>query len=1020
MQRKNESISIRYTETKYDNLKMLESKELYDTAMEQAMNELKYKGTDAELELEEMFECIQGRMIYPSKVYLHGDKIELAKSNLIMIDLDGYDGKIDELYKRGLSNLSVGYIHSPSHVLGKPIRCRLIFIVDTTITDNDTYFYLREIVTEALSKLGLEHPVLDTSNSNATDLIRIGYGYKVYNPDARIEFELFRDEVTEKVDEKRRKREEKLQRDQGRYFIYTCDELIDRAQYIKKNKNLENYDKWKRLILSLVDYYRDGFIKEDELIDIAVAMSTDSRKQVLHGNEKRGGGLLSLIYTETLDITIGTFIGTSNKLGYRPTYEIVNNRVRVGKIENETEIENVEEVKLEDEHITTNMAKEWLVDMESRIIAAPPNSGKTTKLIEAMQQLVYTDKRPVIYIMAVPSIPLVDSLTDIDKKVVGYYGTMEDTGSIEEFTEREINRGTRIFVTTYDKTKDLMVQFNRITKFLAKEIIVDECHQLAQNYQFRNKAISGLLEVSRHIKIGLSGTPEPVLTNSLFTIHTNIIKKRSAINAYLYNVYTYANKDNDDALYATINAIKEPLLKNEHVLLFVGKEASIDFIIKHIREVKGLENINISKIVSAKKNENQAYRDIVDKEEWSEGVDLIVTTNVISEGISIYSKYNSHIFLLASANMSPFFDKYLIRQSASRFRNNYYSFNLIVKEYETDEEVKLYDYQAGVNTAIYYGSRMMENLNESFEDFSARQKDKVVLGDLAEYYGVSYDREADYFEFDEFYLRQKMVELQCHYYMSHRRSLVSEIGNMLGKGINKVYDVTYQNKDKSEKKRLTIEELKSRKENQKARIQKRDELKSYLTQGAYDGYKRGDKHYINKLEKSMNKEQFETLKAIHLLVDYESCIKIVSKVTRAAEIHKFEKCLAVVDELNKRATNHKGNDTDEDLIIKVFAKVIGLSKENRQVHITKPQFDNYIETTAHTVKFNVRQIKSMVNQYFSVGSGKVEKDENGKSVNTKDISLWTTDSVAKYFDIKEEIVKKALKLFGQSQRMGDK
>lgn len=1013
MQRKNEKISIRYTNTKYDNLKLLDSKELYDTAMEQAMHELKYRGIDVELELEEMLERIQGRMIYPSKVYLHGDKIEIIKSNLIMIDLDGFRGNIDELYERGLSNLSVGYIHSPSYIPSKPIRCRLIFIIDTAITNNDTYLYLREIVTESLSKLGLEPPVLDTSNANATDIIRIGHGYKVYNPEARIEFELFKDEVEEKVDEKRRKREEKLQRDQGRYYIYTCDELIDRANFIKKHKSLEIYDDWKRLILSLVDYYRSEFINEDELEDIAVALSTDSRKKVLYGK----GGLLSLINTETLDITIGTFIWTSNKLGYRPTYEIVNNRVRVGKIENETEIENVEELELEDgKYITKDMAKEWLVDIRSRLIEAPPNSGKTTALMSAMKELAYKEKRPVIYIMSVPSIPLVDSLIDIDNKVVGYYGTMEDTGSIEEFAEREISRGIRIFVTTYDKTKDLMVQLYRITKFLAVEIIVDECHQLAQNYQFRNKAISGLLDISRHIKIGLSGTPEPVLTNSLFTIHTNIKKQKSAINAYLYNVYTYTNKDNEDALCATINAIKEPLLKREPVLLFVGKEKSIDFIINHVREVKGLESINISKIVSEKKNENQAYRDIVDKKEWPKGVDLIVSTNVISEGISIYSKYNSHIFLFASANMSPFFDKYLIRQSASRYRDNYYSFNLIIKAYETDEEVKLYDYQAGANTAIYYGSRMAENLNESFEDFSESQRDKVVLGDLAEYYGVSYDREADYFEFDEFYLRQKMVELQCRYYMSHRRALVNEIGNMLGKEINKVYDVTYQNK--SEKKKLTIEELKTREEKQKVRSQKRDELENYLTHEAYEGYKRGDKHYIKKLEKSMNKEQFEAFRAIHLLVDYESCLKIVSKVTRAAEIHKFEKCLKVVEELNKRVINHKGNDTDEDTIIKEFAKIVGLSKENRRVHITKPQFDECVETTAHTVKFNVRQIKNMVNQYFSICSGKVEKDENGKSVNTKDISLWTTDSIAEYFGIEETIVKKALTIFSQSRKVG--
>ncbi|MFE6168753.1 DEAD/DEAH box helicase family protein [Viridibacillus arvi] len=1009
----NGNIHVRYSRIKYDNLKLL-GKVKEDVEMAKATNELRWRGKDEELPLYDFLEQIQMRMIYPSKVSLVGEKVVLYKSNMIMIDLDGYEGNIDDLYKRGLDTMSVGYIHSPSHIPGEPTRCRLIFIIDTEISDNDTYIFLREIVVDMLKKLDLEHPILDTSNANATDLIRIGYGYKIYNSEAKVEYALYKEDIEQRVDEKRRQIEEKLNRDQSRYFVYTVEELIDRAKHIKTNINLEQYDDWRRYVIALVDYCSSGFITGDDVIEIAVAMSTDDRDKVINGGEQ-GGGVLSLLNADTLRITIGTFIGICNSTGYKTPSHIVNNRIRVNgdrdsHITPISVIENRREVKLEEEHITTKMAKEWLLSDGTSLISALPNSGKSTAIINAMQEITYLDNIPITYIIAVPTIPLVESLVDEKNGVVGYYGSKEKI-KLEDFAEEEVERGTKIFICTYNSTKELLKTLHKMNPFNAHDIVVDEVHQFAQHYIFRNKAISTILDIDSNIKMGLSGTSEPMETNALFTTHVNIDKENNSINADEYNVCTYDTKDDENALLATINAISKPLLHKERVLLFIGKETSIDFIVDNVKKVKGLENINIAKIVSENKNENEAYKNIVDKKKWIDGVDLIISTNVISDGISIEneSEYNSHIFLLAAAKISLFFDKYLIRQSASRFRKQYSSFNLIVKAYDIGEEVEFYDYQAGINTAIYYAKRMTDNLNELFKDFSDNQKGKVVLGDLAEYYGVSYCSYNEEFIFDEFFLRQKMINLQCIYYMTHRRSLVEDVGSMLNKEIHKVYDVTPK-KSPVEKKKLTEEEKENKKENQKDRIKKREEVEKCLTKENFEGFKKGNKYIISQLEEGMNKEQYETLKAINVLVDYDTCIKIVSKVTRPAEIHKFKKSLSAVAELNTRATIHKNRATDEDLIIKGFARVVGLTKNNRKVNILKPLFDTYIQEVAYTMKYSAPQIKKMVNKYFSIETGKV-KNEGGKSVNTKNVSLWTTDIIADYYDIEERAVKEALGIY---------
>jgi hypothetical protein len=305
-------------------------------------------------------------------------------------------------------------------------------------------------------------------------------------------------------------------------------------------------------------------------------------------------------------------------------------------------------------HISDNgneeKIKALLQDTESYNIIAPMNSGKTRSMLEiALKMNIKT-------IFICPLQINIDELKVKFKKKIYVIKGHKKNG--KKVNLRHLNPGiniknAKVFVVVYDSLEQLFRMELEIKKF---NLIIDEAHHLINQFGFRYDAIRNIAEKKCDFRkiLCLTGTPEGCLH---YTYYKNIVFNPLQIRPLIkLNIVFDINQYKDIIKkYITKSGINK---KNKLVVLLDNKE-EIDELKKYL--VAANPKIKILKLMSENK-ESRDFKRLSQKLEIQKGIDCLITTSVISDGLNIQNDNIHTVMLINSKN--PIIN----RQFIARFR----------------------------------------------------------------------------------------------------------------------------------------------------------------------------------------------------------------------------------------------------------------------------------------------------------------------------------------------------------------
>lgn len=991
MQRNDETlIQVTTTVQKYGNLKSLIKKSggkvyksKYNRTMAKVWKELDTVGIHGNYQVDDIFKMIEERIIFPCEMQsvkkidvvndvepldLTADKEEnkekekysrlFIRSNIIFIDVDKYDGDIDAEYEKGLKNLSIGYVHSPSGD-----NCyRLAFILDSNISDYEYYKVMHKFICNMLKQYDFAN-CIDSSNSSPLALIRIGKGYKYFNKQARVAYTMYLEDITNEVFN--RFATQYVSEDSNyRSGIITTDiEVNERLRFMGNKKT--DYDTW----FAMVQAIRSRFGSNEEAKK-AIRIASEDRKNYCFETD-----LESIFNDNKIKYDWGTFIKISNKFGYRPSYKVTAARREAAKKEGAlkenypTNIHKVTKIKI-DERIELNTIVDLLNSDEITLLDSPTNSGKSTTTLDAFKSLAEESSKN-IFIMSVPTTSIIDNLIRDDAELVGYYAAKEDSVFRDIVGKALMLNKRQIYITTYDATYKMVKFILHSIPDANIRIVVDEAHEWVQAYNYRDAAIKDLAHVLPYVRIALSGTAYPVDMSSIFNKRLICVRDNDKINADEYNVYTFKN-DGEEAIYATINAIYQPLKRGNKVLLFVDNIENGLVLADKVKEK--LPNIRTTLINADNKNENEVYKRAIKTGKFFKEVDLVIATRFLSSGVSIENSYNSHIYILSS-QLSNMRDTVLLRQSAARFRNQYKSINLIIQE-TNEEEKRPYNYAGAVSNTMYYA-------NQQYERVQKYQMRESMFGVIETTYHVTKDG------IDELAVRHDAMYYQSRYYAIYRRALSIEFSRVLNLPINNVVDVTPKVEIHTKEERGRKE-----KETREEREERMSEFKEVCKQEVIDRAKQGDKDSIDILSSHLNKNESTTMSDIlHIVKQAEDIYSIVSKTKIRNQIYQYTTYLDNLLEMEKIDKNSSDFIAIQCIENKLKEEGFLLTTSGKEILINE---------TARKVGVSIPVINKIIKNYFIKNSSNQKK----KQERAAEYVPANSQMIGLLYDIKEtEVIR---------------
>ncbi|MGG0664857.1 DEAD/DEAH box helicase family protein [Viridibacillus arvi] len=943
-------------------------KEEYDKTMGKVQYELNTKGIHGSYTVDDLLEAIENRIIIPScmqsykKKYKKKDGTDVWKyvrtfvqSNIIFIDVDNYTGDMGAEYKKGLQNLSIGFIHSPSGD-----NCyRLVFILDAYITDKANYKIMHKYICNMLSDYDFAD-CIDRSNNSSLSLVRIGKGYKYFDKNVRVNYSMYIEYIQKEIEEQFAKKyiNNTTEYDSG---IITTDVEVNHRIEIMSNKETD-YDTW----FAMVQAIRSQIEDEDEAMEAARKASED------RNNPKFERDLRNIFNNDYVGYTWGIFITICNSCGYKPSLEVTQARREAAKkagMLKETYthiIKNVERIKI-DKYIDINVITELLSGNDTTLVDAPTGSGKSTKVIEAFKVLANESKKN-IFILSVPTTPIIDSLIRDDEELIGYYAVKEDDEFYNAMGKALMLDGKQIYITTYNATHKLAKFVKHHIPDAHIRIVIDEVHDWVHAYNYRSEAINDLANVLPMIRIGLSGTSYPVDMASIFDKKVVFERENDKINADEYNVYTFKD-DGNDALLATVNAIYEKLKDGDKLLLFLDNIEGGLVLADLVKQT--LPNIRVATINKDNKSTSEVYHYLKNTGKLPQDIDLVISTRLLSSGVSVENAKHSHIYILSSI-LSQMRDTVLLRQSAARFRAQYKSINLIIQE-SKDEEEKPYNYEGAVSHTMYYAEAQYDRVREY-------EIPESMYGMVENLYHVTPHG------VDELAVRHDIMLYQSYYYAKHRKALWLEFGRVLNLPINKIVDVTQKQSEKEKRKRKVVET----KEERQVRM---DKFKEICTQEKIDRAKQGDAYSLGLLTNNLNNDEQNTLKDIlHIVKKEDDIHKIISKTTRRNAIYQYTTYL---DKLLEK--ENVSDDSNDFFIIDEIERELEIYDGG----VTTTELVAIVNKVARSAAVALPVVKDILDDYFIKISRKKKQQERAA-----EYIFITSKTVAEVYDIKEgDVIK---------------
>ncbi|MFJ7371423.1 DEAD/DEAH box helicase [Lysinibacillus sp. NPDC098008] len=326
--------------------------------------------------------------------------------------------------------------------------------------------------------------------------------------------------------------------------------------------------------------------------------------------------------------------------------------------------------ELQNGKITTQLATRWIKRKQHLLINSQTGSGKTTSLMNAVLNLADPNTSE-FYIFTAPTINLCEQVFKDHPN-----GTLLLTGKVKnktELIEQHINQGYRVFICTYDQATNLISSLKSFDKETRYNLIIDEYHRLITDYNedFRKQTMKQLFKVQKKAKslIGLSGTPQLVLVDDF-----NYVIEVERTNKKLFEEFAFISFSKELSFKeCLLEYIDKRVSEGYKILLYLQSVRINEQIVAKLRE-NGISAINID---STSTKENEGYKSIINNSFLPENYDVILTTSLLAEGISINKRENEKVEVVVLAHQySKFFNPFVIEQISHRIRQPYDRFSI--------------------------------------------------------------------------------------------------------------------------------------------------------------------------------------------------------------------------------------------------------------------------------------------------------------------------------------------------------
>lgn len=934
-------------------------------------NWFKKKGLSRRYTLEEIFKFSgAGRCFIPSNIETDGENYNFVSSNLMFVDVDD-DEKVTDPQQvlKELHGVCAGLFWTSSHSKTQN-RYRLVFVLDEFIRDERIYDYIFKALTSKLRQMGI--PADEAIRTPMQRIRTATKGYIINNLHAVFSVKELREEAQKQREQAIRERQQRLQdySDHKDFLVYSVEELKDRAETIGY---VDSFDEWSKLGYSLKSYVNEGCIDDIDGLEIF---------SILCGGNDESQFWESLKATR---ITIGTFIHYSNEAGFKRSYKYYHATNKT------TSSLDIEKVKF-DKYIPVEFSKELLKSEQNILLKSPTGSGKTKSFIDASKELAKEmdeNGQNRFFILSVPAISITDQVAN-GNDILAVRG---ETTDLYGRLKRYVDSGKRVITCTYDMSEVLMNLLVSIKPFASFSIITDEVHQLVHNYNFRKDAIKSLYSLHSRVKsfIGLSGTPDDVLRDS-FDREVHIQTKHEAAPCQVWGALTYEKKDEE--LILLFQLLKQKAQSGKRLLVFLQNKEFIKMLQTQLRK----EGIKVSSVTSDGKNNNAMYKTLVEKSKFSEDVQIILTTSVLSDGINIINENSKYDCILVASSNSPMFNVDQARQCANRFRNLYEGFYVFMQQ--AKKETK---HLFNIESAFQYEKLIAQNSIDLInEQFSGKGNSKLLrMAKIEKRYGITLN-EQELANYDALQLRHNVSQEKAQFYTLYRDQFIKALEKVMGMAPKQAINVTEFIKQSEIDLSPIASEIEVLKEANKAdKAEKALNIDKHFTKNIYNAFLEGNEEVLKVFKQAVTSEHYSCLNGIVNLTDYETSLHLVKRVERRADINAYKHRIEALTNIQYFKKIHRQTPSRE-------------AYETIHVHVgktlTKSELDKILQdVTKRFKRSKTVDVKHILNNYFHHEGVRTKKER------FTILRELTIEQISKEYEAPTETVYESVRLYAEKQ-----
>jgi hypothetical protein len=305
-----------------------------------------------------------------------------------------------------------------------------------------------------------------------------------------------------------------------------------------------------------------------------------------------------------------------------------------------------------------------LTDDDNYNLIAFTGGGKTYALIKKIQ-----DKQ----IKAIFLTPYESTA----KQLESVYKTKSVYGTVSVDTVKDYVRNSDLICSTYDGLRKILE-----TQIVPEDyvLLIDEAHNLITHSGFRYRALQIIFSNLDNFKkvINITGTPEGVLNNDYKNV--KFVKQNQQSHISNYEIIESEEKSITTCVDHIIN---NPIQKGR-VVIFKNSIKGLEVLRDALIE-RGVSTRKI-KILHANEKESKLFESITDNETIPSGIQYVLTTSVISDGVNIVNHDIEAVYLLDVANLI------LLRQFVARFRKGIKNIYDIIPKAQKPEPKKWFDF----------------------------------------------------------------------------------------------------------------------------------------------------------------------------------------------------------------------------------------------------------------------------------------------------------------------------------------